>query len=108
MGYYKKLYQDALLTISKKEEQIAFEREESLKKLSEKEEQIIQLNFQLDKFRKYLFGKKSEKLSVQQIDVSQLTLFDLQTPIEQQEELSLQAVNTPKKKKPKKRAKGTG
>lgn len=108
MQYYKTLYQESLLTISKKEEQITIEREESLKKLSQKEEQIIELNFQLDRFRKYLFGKKSEKLSAQQIDVSQLNLFDLATPIEQQEELSLQAANTPKNKKPKKRAKGTG
>jgi len=88
--YYKKLYQESLLTIS------------------QKEEQIIQLNFQLERFRKYLFGKKSEKLSVQQIDVSQLNLFDLQTPVEQQEELSQQAASSAQKKKPKKRAKGTG
>ena len=67
---YKKLYEESLLTIS------------------QKEEQIFQLNFELDKFRDYIFGNKSEKLSAKNIDVSQMSLFDLGTTPEQQEELS--------------------
>jgi transposase len=87
---YKKLYEESLLTISKKEEEIS------------------QLSFELDKFRRYLFGKKSEKLPVQEADISQMNLFDLGTTPEQQEELSEQAVKVAEKKTPKKRAKGTG
>lgn len=80
---YKKLYEESLLTIS-------------------------QLNFELDKFRDYIFGSKSEKLSSKNIDVSQMNLFDLGTTQVQQEELSEQAAATAEKKTPKKRAKGTG
>lgn len=87
---YKKLYEESLLTIS------------------QKEEQITQLSFELDKFRRYLFGSKSEKLPVQDTDLSQMNLFDLGTTPEQQEELSEQAAATAEKKIPKKRAKGTG
>lgn len=87
---YKKLYEQSLETISKKEEQ------------------ITQLSFELDKFRRYLFGSKSEKLPVQETDLSQMSLFDLGTTVEQQEALSEQAVTTAEKKTPKKRAKGTG
>lgn len=87
---YKKLYQESLLTISKKEEQ------------------ITQLSFELDKFRRYLFGSKSEKLPIDQTDVSQMSLFELGTTQEQQEELSEQVADLPQKKNPKKRAKGTG
>lgn len=94
---YKKLYEESLLTISKKEEELSAERE-----------QIAQLNFQLDKLRKYLFGSKSEKLPLQDTDVSQMSLFDLGTSQQQQEELSDEVVNVAEKKTPKKRAKGTG
>lgn len=88
---YKKLYEESLLTISKKEEQIS------------------QLSFELDKFRRYIFGSKSEKLPVQNTNFSQISLFDLGTTQQQQEELSDQAVAVAEKKKtPKKRAKGTG
>lgn len=94
---YKKLYEKSLLTISENEES-----------LTEKDETITQLSFELDKFRKYLFGKKNEKLSGSNSDVSQLYLFDLGTTQAQQEELSEQAATTAEKKTPKKRAKGTG
>lgn len=87
---YKKLYEESLLTISKKEEQIS------------------QLSFELDKFRRYIFGSKSEKLPVQNTDFSQMSLFDLGTTQQQQEELSDLAVAVTEKKTPKKRAKGTG
>lgn len=101
---YQKLYEESLLTISKKEEELAKERQLNISK----DEQISQLSFELDKFRRYLFGSKSEKLPVREVDLSQMNLFDLGTTQEQQEELSEQAVTTAKKKTPKKRAKGTG
>ncbi|MEQ8554270.1 MAG: IS66 family transposase [Cyclobacteriaceae bacterium] len=102
VGDYKKLYEESLLTISRNEETF-------IKKISEKDEQITQLSFELDKFRRYLFGSKSEKLPVQDTDLSQMNLFDLGTAPEQQEELS-EAVRqlADEKKIPKKRAKGTG
>lgn len=102
---YKKLYEESLLTISKYEKDQA----ESRLTISRKEEQITQLSFELDKFRKYLFGSKSEKLATNQVDLSQMNLFDLGTTEQQQEELSRQVeVAQPEKKTPKKRAKGTG
>lgn len=101
---YKKLYEESLLTISKKDEELVKVRQLNVTK----DEQITQLSFELDKFRRYLFGSKSEKLPVQEADLSQMSLFDLGTAPEQQEELSEQAVATAEKKKPKKRAKGTG
>lgn len=103
---YKKLYEESLLTISKYEENQA----ESHLAISRKDEQITQLTFELDKFRKYLFGSKSEKLPApKELDLSQLNLFGLGTTEEQQEELSGQVeVVQPEKKAPKKRAKGTG
>lgn len=101
---YKKLYEQSLLAISKKEEELAKERKLNISK----DEQISQLCFELDKFRRYLFGSKSEKLPVREIDLSQMNLFDLGVTQEQQSELSEQAVTTAEKKKPKKRAKGTG
>jgi len=95
---YKKLYEESLLIISEKEES-----------LLKKDQQITQLGFELDKFRKHLFGTKSEKLSSNQVDVSQMNLFDLGTTQQQQEELSEQIDLVPAEKKtPKKRAKGTG
>jgi len=87
---YKKLYEESLLTIS------------------EKEDKISQLIFELDKFRRYIFGRKSEKLSSREVDLLQMNLFDLGTTPEQQEELSEEAVKVAEKKIPKKRAKGTG
>lgn len=94
---YQKLYQESLLTIFRNEEAIF-----------QKDEQITQLNFELEKFRKYLFGKKNEKFPVQNSSPSQMNLFDLGTTIGQQEQLSEQAVASAEKKIPKKRAKGTG
>ena len=95
---YKKLYEQSLLTISKNEEII-----------SEKDEQIASLSFELDKFRKYIFGKKSEKLSTLKPGVGQMGLFELGTTQAQQEGLSEQASEQKtENKKPKKRAKGSG
>ncbi|MEQ9303623.1 MAG: IS66 family transposase, partial [Marinoscillum sp.] len=86
---YKKLYEESLLTIS------------------EKEDRITELRFELDKFRRYLFGSKSEKLPAsKETDLSQMTLFELGVTQIQQEELSGQV--QPEKKAPKKRAPGTG
>lgn len=89
---YKRLYEESLLTIS------------------EKEDRITELSFELDKFRRYLFGSKSEKLPAsKEVDLSQMTLFELGVTQIQQEELSerIQPVQ-PEKKAPKKRAPGTG
>lgn len=111
---YKKLYEESLLTISK------YEKEQVVSKLtitrkdetiSKKEEEINQLHFELDKFRRYLFGAKNEKLpALQEADLSQMSLFDLGTTQEQQADLSDEQ-DKPKEipaKEPKKRAKGTG
>jgi transposase len=88
---YKKLYEQSLLTIS------------------EKEEKISTLSFELDKFRKYIFGKKSEKFSAPKAAVGQIDLFELGTTQGQQEELSQQvSEHKPELKKPKKRAQGSG
>ena len=100
---YKKLYEESLLTLSISEENLAKERQ----LIISKDEQIIQLSFELDKFRKFIFGRKNEKLSTQSSDISQLNLFDLGVPIEQQEALSQEVGAIAKKKTPKKRAKGT-
>jgi len=117
-AYYKELYEKSLKTLSKKDEQLTAERKllaqarEALEKsedaLTKKDERILELNFELDKFRKYLFGKKNEKLTVQVADVAQLSLYDLGVAQQDQEEFSEQAVDISKKKTPKKRAKGTG
>lgn len=79
--------------------------------LDQKDEKINQLSFELDKFRRYLFGAKSEKLStLKEVDLSQMSLFDLGTTQQQQEALSEQVdiEVAAEKKIPKKRAKGTG
>lgn len=94
---YKKLYEESLAVIAKKEQL-----------LSEKNELISQLRFQMDKFLRELYGKKSEKLSSREVDLAQLNLFELGTTQAQQEELSEEAVKVAEKKLPKKRAKGTG
>lgn len=112
---YEKLYQESLLTISHNQKKIEEERKNTSKILTEtkevltqKDEQILQLQFELDKFRRYLFGSKNEKFPVQQVDLAQTSLFDLGVTQEQQEALSEQAVTLSEKKTPKKRAKGTG
>lgn len=102
---YKKLYEESLLTISEKEEELVKERQLSIVK----DEQITQLSFELDKFRRYLFGSKSEKLSaLKEVDLSQMNLFDLSTTEQQQEGLSEQVEVIVKKKTRKNRDKGTG
>ncbi len=88
------LYEEALLTIAKKDETIEA------------------LNFELDKFRKYIYGQKNEKIPASDLGAGQLGLFDLGTTQEQQEELSKEVelekpLNT-EKPKPEKRAKGSG
>lgn len=82
--------------------------EQSLETLSRKDEQIAQLHFELDKFRKYIFGRKSEKFPAGNTDTSQMDLFELGTTQQQQEELSEQAITHAEKEGPKKRAKGQG
>lgn len=117
-AYYKELYEKSLKALSEKDNQLTTERkllaqakqalEQSKEALTKKDGQILQLNFELDKFRKYLFGKKNEKLTLRVADVAQLSLYDLGVAQEDQEELSEQAIDTSKKKAPKKRAKGKG
>jgi len=98
---YKLLYEQSLKALEQ-------EREKSRQSLAEKDHQITGLSYQLDRFRRYLFGQKNEKLKTLDIDIGQLNLFELGTPIEQQEALSEQALPAVPKKTPKKRAKGTG
>lgn len=98
---FEKLYEESLLTISRKEAVFT-------QTISQKDEQITQLSFELDKLKKHLFGKKNEKFSAQTVDLSQMNLFGLGTTTEQQEQLSGQAVAVAQKKIPKQRAKGTG
>ena len=96
---YKTLYEKAQQELIQSQVQV-----------QQKEDQITQLNFELDKFRKYLFGSKSEKLSnLKEVSLAQMQLFDLGVDQQQQEKLSQQAAEAPvEKKTPKKRAKGTG
>lgn len=110
-AYYKELYEKSLKTLSEKDNQLNTERKllaQAKEILVKKDERIVELNFELDKFRKYLFGKKNEKLTPRVVDVAQLSLYDLGVAQEDQEELSEQAIDASKKKTPKKRAKGTG
>lgn len=108
--HYKKLYEQSLELLAEKENQLTRTKETLSQTISEKDLQITSLSFELDKFRRYLFGKKSEKLTVKQVDYDQLSLFDLGTSDAQKEELSTQAAEKPieEKKPAKKRAKGTG
>jgi len=92
---YKKLYEDALLDLSEKEE-----------KLSRKEEVISDLRSELDKLRRHIFGFKSEKRTGN-VGENQLGLFELGTTKAVQEELS-ESVAATQKPASKKRAKGTG
>jgi len=85
---YKKLYEEALLTVS------------------EKDNIISDMLSELDKLRKYIFGFKSEKRKGGAGE-DQMGLFELGTTKSVQEELSASVV-TPEKPAPKKRAKGTG
>jgi transposase len=79
------------------------------KVVAEKDEQIQALNFELDKYRRYIFGKKNEKLASIHTDINQIDLFELGTDQQQQEELSEQVADVVKEKAPaKKREKGTG
>jgi transposase len=108
---YKSLYEKSLKTITEKDSQLTAEREllaQAKEALTKKDQRIQELNFELDRFRKYLFGKKSEKLTPRLADVHQLSLFDLGIAQEDQEALSEQAIDQSKKQTPKKRAKGTG
>lgn len=99
---YKKLYEEALLTISEKDEKLI----EKEVKLKDSEEVITDLRFELDKLRKHIFGSKSER-HTNNIGDGQLGLFELGTTQSVQEELS-ESVSVEKKPAPKKRAKGTG
>ncbi|ERM81678.1 hypothetical protein P872_19470 [Rhodonellum psychrophilum GCM71 = DSM 17998] len=92
---YKKLYEEALLTLSEKEEI-----------LIQKEEIISDQQFELDKLRRHLFGFKSEKRA-NNVGDDQLGLFELGTTRSVQEELS-ESIPVVEKPAPKKRAKGTG
>jgi transposase len=95
---YKLLYEQALAAHKK-----------SLELISEKDQQIQELNFELDKYKRYIFGKKNEKLASVHTDVNQIDLFELGTDKHQQEELSQQAADVVKEKTPaQKREKGTG
>ncbi len=99
---YKKLYEEALLTMSEKEDLLS-QKEEML---SEKEAIISDLKFELDKLRKYLFGSKSEKRNTLVGD-NQLGIFELGVTQSVQEELS-ESIAEVVKTTPKIRAKGTG
>lgn len=113
---YKKLYEQSLLVISEKEEELGrsnltiSQKEETFtEELVKKEEKISALSFELDKLRKYIFGKKSEKLSAPLAGAGQIDLFELGTTKARQEELNRQAMEQkPGVKKTKKRAKGSG
>jgi len=97
---YKLLYEQALAAHQKV--------------VAEKDEQIQALNFELDKYKRYIFEKKNEnrtaaRLASVHTDVNQIDLFELGTSQQQQEELSQQAADIVKEKAPaKKREKGTG
>lgn len=96
---YKALYEKAQQELTQSQAQV-----------QQKEDKITELNFELDKFRRYLFGTKSEKLSnLKKVDISQMHLFDLGVDQQKQEELSEQVdkeKTTIEKKTQKKRAKG--
>ena len=85
---YKKLYEEALLALSKKEDIISDQQ------------------FELDKLRRHLFGFKSEKRT-SNIGDNQLGLFELGITKSVQQELS-QSIPVAQTPAPKKRAKGTG
>lgn len=84
--------------------------EQSLYLLNQKDNQIASLNFELDKFRRFLYGKKSEKHPILIVDGAQINLFELGTTTQQQEDLSREQApaKAVEKKTPKKRAPGSG
>jgi transposase len=94
---YKILYEETLAAHQK-----------SLELIVEKDDQIRALSFELDKYKKYLFGKKSEKLANGDFDPDQIDLFELGIIPQQQEELSQEAVAIVKKNPAKKREKAAG
>lgn len=113
---YKKLYEETLSALSERE-QILLDQERIVSELNlllagkdeliaQKDITISDLNFELDKFRKAIFGFKSEKRN-NHLGANQLGLFELGTTQAVQEELS-QAAAAQTKPAPKKRAKGTG
>ncbi len=85
---YKKLYEEALLTVSQKEDIIS------------------DLQSELDKLRRHLFGAKSEK-RIGNTGDNQMGLFELGVTKSVQEELS-ESVSANQKPAPGKREKGTG
>jgi hypothetical protein len=92
---YKKLYEEALLTLSEKEEN-----------LLRKDEIISDRQFERDKLRRHLFGFKSEKRT-SNVGDDQLGIFELGTTRSVQEELS-GSVPVAEKPASKKRAGGAG
>ena len=92
---YKKLYEQELQA-----------HQESLLTISEKESAIADLQHELEKFRGYIFGTKSEKRTAN-VGLNQMGLFELGTTQAVQEELSESVPTTEQKTTPKKRAKGT-
>lgn len=92
---YKNLYEQELQA-----------HQESLLTISEKESAIADLQHELEKFRGYFFGTKSEKRTAN-VGPNQMGLFELGTTQAVQEELSESVPTTAQKTTPKKRAKGT-
>jgi len=87
---YKLLYEQALAA-----------HKQSLELISEKDQQIQEVNFELNKYKRYILGKKNEKLAGVHMDVNHIDLFELGTDKHQQE------VEIVKEKAPaKKRKKG--
>jgi len=93
---YKKLYEQELEA-----------HRESLLTISKKEDKITDLEFELDKLRKYIFGSKSEKRTGN-VGLNQMGLFELGTTQAVQEELSESVSAQQQKPAPKKRGKGSG
>jgi len=80
---YRNLYEEALLTLSEKEEKLI----EKELKIKDNEHVIADLLFEMDKLKKYIFGFKSEK-HISNVGVNQMGLFELGTTQALQEELS--------------------
>jgi transposase len=106
---YKALYEESLLAHQESLLALAKKEEELRLALAQNQEVIADLQFELDKFRKYFFGKKSEKLPASQVGAGQIGLFELGTSQEQQEQLSAQLpAPAAEKPKPKKRDPASG
>lgn len=82
---YKKLYEQELQA-----------HQESLLTISEKESAIADLQHELEKFRGYIFGTKSEKRTAN-VGLNQMGLFELGTTQAVQEELSESVPTTEQK-----------